>query len=80
MDEKEADDLDLAKSSVRRIAHSTTDRISDDAVLKIALQEEKRIKEKARLAELVADRAGRKTVREEDIMVVDEILSSDIKG
>lgn len=75
---KDATDLELTKSSVRRIAHGVTDRISDDAILRLAAQEENRIQEKVRLAELVADRAGRKTVMEEDMEVVDKILSSEV--
>lgn len=78
MDELTAQDTGLPVSSIRGISHDVVDRISDEAVTRIAYHQEKEIKEKVRLASIVANRAGRKTVREEDITVVEEILSSDI--
>jgi histone H3/H4 len=77
MDEKDGGDFRLSKHAIREIGHESVDRISDDAALKIALYEERRIQEMVRLAYLVAQRAGRKTVREEDIAVVKEAIDSD---
>lgn len=78
VDEKTAKDVRISKSGVRDMAHDVTGRVTDDACLRVAVQEERRIKEKFRLASIVAERAGRKTVREEDLVVVEQILSSDI--
>lgn len=78
VDEKTAKDVRVSKSGVRDMAHDVTDRVTDDACLRVALMEERRIKEIFRLSSIVAQRAGRKTVREEDVMAVLEILQSDI--
>lgn len=77
MDEKDGDDLQLSKHAIRQIGHESVDRISDDAALKVALYEERRIQEMMRLASLVAQRGGRKTVREEDVAVVKEAIDSE---
>ena len=77
-DEYSANDLGLGKTSVKNIAHEVTDRVTDDAAMRVMYQEEKRIKEKFRLAEIVANRAGRKTVKEDDLVVVEEILDSNL--
>jgi histone H3/H4 len=79
MDQKSAEDLCLTKNSIRSIAHDVTGRISDEALVRIAFEEERRIKEKVRLASVIADRAGRKTVMEEDVLVVEEILESGLE-
>lgn len=78
MDEKDGNDLRISKLAVREISHGVVDRISDDACLRIAMQEERRIQKKVQLASLVADRAGRKTVREEDLQVVENILNEQL--
>jgi histone H3/H4 len=80
VDEKTGKDVRISKSGVRDMAHDVSDRVTDEACLRVAVMEERRIKEIFRLANIVAERAGRKTVREEDIVVVMEILSSDISG
>jgi histone H3/H4 len=78
MDEKDGKDLRVSKRGVRDIAHEVTGRISDEACLRIALQEERRIQKKVKLAKTVADRSGRETVREEDLMVVENILDEQL--
>lgn len=78
MDEKDGKDLRVSKRGVRDIAHEVTSRISDEACLRIAMQEERRIQKKVKLAKMVADRAGRETVREEDLMVVENILDEQL--
>lgn len=78
VDEYNANDLDLGKRSIKNIAHGVVERVSDDAALRVAMQEERRIKEKFRLAKIIAKRAGRETVREEDLVIVETILESEI--
>lgn len=78
VDDKNANDFRLGKRSIKNIAHEVTDRVTDDAAMRVMYQEEKRIKEKFRLAEIVANRAGRKTVKEDDLVVVEEILDSNL--
>jgi len=78
MDELDGDDVKLSKRQVRNISHEVVDRISDEALLRIAFQEQRRIKKKVELAKQVAEREGRKTVREEDLMVVDNILDTEL--
>lgn len=77
-DEYEASDLKLGKRSVKNIGHEVCDRITDDAAIRVAYEEEKRIKEMFRLANIVSKRAGRQTVREDDIRVVKQILGSEL--
>lgn len=60
----------LSKGSVKTIGHEFTDRITDDAVLRVLAHEEERIKKVFRLAEIMAKHAGRKTIKEEDIRLV----------
>lgn len=78
VDEKTAQDFRLGKRSVKNIAHEVADRVTDDAALRVMYQEEKRIKEKFRLARIVAKRAGRETVREDDLRVVEHILDGEL--
>jgi len=78
VDEYDANDLELGKRSIKNIAYGVTDRVSDDAALRVAYQEEKRIKEKFRLAKIIAKRAGRETIREDDLRVVETILESEL--
>lgn len=64
-------DLKLSKSQVKRIGDEAIgSRISGDAAKRIAFEEEERIKKIYRLAEMVAQNAGRKTVQEEDVRLV----------
>ncbi len=77
-DEYSANDLGLGKTSVKNIAHEVVDRVSDDAIMRVMYQEENRIKEKFRLAKIVASRAGRQTIREDDLRVVEQILESEL--
>jgi histone H3/H4 len=67
-------DLSLSAGNVRSCIHDVADRVSGDAVKRMAYQEEQRIKKKTRAAKVVANHAGRETVREEDIRVVESII------
>lgn len=79
MDEINADDVRLSVSGVKELGHEAgVDRVSKEAATRIAFQEEKRIKEKMKLAQTVAKRAGRETVREEDLHVVEQILNAEL--
>ena len=73
-------DVRLQVQAIKDIGHDSTKhgRISKDAAIRVALQEEHRIQEKFRLAEILAERAGRKTVKEVDIRTVDQILNADL--
>lgn len=73
-------DVRLQVQAIKDIGHDSTKngRISKDAAVRVALQEERRIQEKFRLAEILAERAGRKTVKEVDIRTVDQILNADL--
>lgn len=74
------DDVRLPVRAIKDIGHGSTKhgRISKDAAIRIALQEEKRVQEKFRLAEILAEKAGRKTIKEEDIRTVDQLLNADL--
>lgn len=80
MVEETGDDVQLSVNQVRNIGHSSTNhkRLSKDACIRVALEEEQRIKEIMRLAENVAKIAGRKTVKEEDVRAVYQFLESDL--
>lgn len=70
MTELDGHRLQLSKGNVKRIMRSQTDRVSDDAALQVAHEEQDRIKRVTRLAIALAEHAGRKTVQEEDIRMV----------
>jgi len=79
MDEISADDVRLSVGGVKELGHEAgVDRVSKEAATRIAHQEEKRFKEKMKLAQTVAKRAGRETVREEDLQVVEQILQAEL--
>lgn len=74
------EDITLTIRALKSIGHESTKhgRISKDAALRVAHQEEARIKEKFRLAEILAEQAGRKTVKEQDIRTVETMLAADL--
>lgn len=79
MDEHTADDVRLSVKGIKDMGHEAgVERMSKDAAVRIAFQEEKRVKEKLKLAHTVAKRAGRETVREEDLHVVEQILQAEL--
>lgn len=69
-----ANDLNLSKRQVKEIMHEYTDRVSDDAAIRIAYQAEQRIMRKTRAAKMVASSNGRETVKEQDIRLVENII------
>jgi histone H3/H4 len=79
-DDLEANDVSLSIRAIKNIGHSSTKhgRISKDAALRVGYQEQNRIQEKFRLAEILAEKAGRKTIKEEDIRTVEMMLSADL--
>lgn len=80
MVENNGNDVALGVQTIKEVGYESTtnERISKDAAIRIALEEEHRIKEIMRLAEIIAKRAGRKTVKEEDVRVVYQMLESDL--
>lgn len=76
----DGNDVTLSVQSIKNIGHGSTKhgRISKDAAIRVAYQEEQRIQEKFRLAEVLAERAGRKTIKEEDIRTVNMMLDADL--
>lgn len=73
-------DVDLSVRAVKSIGHQSTKhgRISKDAAIRVAYQEQIRIQEKFRLAEILAEKSGRKTIKEEDIRTVETMLNADL--
>jgi len=67
--------IQLSKRQVKGIMHEHSGRVSDDAAIKMAHIAERSIHRKARAAALVAQSNGRKTVKEEDIRVVENIIN-----
>lgn len=74
------DDVALSVRAIKNIGHGSTKhgRISKDAALRVAYQEQQRIQEKFRLAELLAEKSGRKTIKEDDIRTVEMMLDADL--
>ena len=79
-DDITGNDVRLSVRAIKEIGHdSTTEgRISKDAAVRIAYQEQQRIAEKLRLAEVLAKKEGRKTVKEEDVRTVEQLLDSEL--
>lgn len=78
--ELSGDEVSLSTRAIKNIGHGSTKhgRISKDAAIRVAYQEEQRIQEKFRLAEILAERAGRKTIKEDDIRTVEMMLDADL--
>jgi histone H3/H4 len=77
-DNKDGNDYQITKHNVESLAHDMVDRVSDDAVLRVMAEEEPRIKEVFRRAQILAQHAGRKTVREEDVRMVYSYMDSEL--
>ena len=73
-------DVRLSVRSIKEIGHdSTTEgRIAKDASIRVAYHEQKRIAEVLRLAEILAKKEGRKTVKEEDVRTVYQMLEAEV--
>lgn len=71
-------DIHLSKRNVKDIVHEHADRVSDDAAIRMAYDAELEIHDKARAAKLIANSRGRETVKEEDVVLVNNIL--DVMG
>lgn len=67
MMEKKSSDLKLSKMAVKRIGHEINGRITDDAALRVALEEEERMKEIFRMAQDFANHDGREGIQEDDV-------------
>ena len=78
MVDENGNDVSLGITNIKNIGHDVNGRISDDAVIRVALQEQRRIKKKFELAKKAAQHAGRETIREEDILVVEQFMSEEL--
>ena len=71
----DGNDVELSKRTVKGVMHEHSGRVSDDAAIRMAYILEREIHQMARAASLVAKSNGRKTIKEEDIRVVENIVS-----
>jgi histone H3/H4 len=67
-------DIQLSKRNVKTIMREFTDRVSDDAAIRVAYQSEQRIMKKTRAAKMVARQNGRETIKEDDVRLVENIV------
>lgn len=74
MTEKDGDDLRISKRSVKGVMKDVTDRVSDDAAIRLTSQVERMVKKKTQAAKVIAESQDRVTVREEDVRKVEEIV------
>ena len=72
--DRTGNDINLSKRNVKAVMHEHSDRVSDDAAIRMAYEAELDIHDKARAAKLVANSRGRETVKEEDIVLVNNIM------
>lgn len=70
MMDKNGKEIDISKRSVKGIGHRFNDRITDDACLRVAMELESQAEDIFRNAQVMAEHAGRKTIKEEDVMLV----------
>lgn len=79
-EDKTGNDVQLSVRNVKKIAHGATsnERVTKDAAVRVALEEQKRMQELFRKAELLAQKEGRKTVKEEDVRVARQLMTSDL--
>lgn len=76
--DRNGNDINLSKRNVKSIVHEHADRVSDDAAIRMAYEAELELHDKARAAKLVANSRGRQTVKEEDVVLVNNII--DVMG
>jgi len=76
--DRDGNDINLSKRNVKGIVHEHAERVSDDAAIRMAYEAELALHDKARAAKLVANSRGRKTVKEEDVVLVNNIV--DVMG
>jgi histone H3/H4 len=77
MSEKSANDVELSKRNVKNIMHGVNSRVSGDAATHMAFMLEERVVNITRSAQVIAQAAGRQTIKEDDIrkaMRVNEIM------
>lgn len=79
-DDTTGNDVQLSVRNVKKIAHGATsnERVTKDAAIRVALEEQKRMQEIFRKSELLAKKEGRKTVKEEDVRVARQLMMSDL--
>lgn len=68
--DKNGKEVELSKRNMKDIGHRFSGRITDDAAIRVCLELERQSEEIWRAAETLAEHAGRKTIKEEDIMKV----------
>lgn len=74
-DEIEDDDVQFSSYSIKKIGQQAgVDRMSDSAALRVAYEQQREIQNLLQAAQIIANQAGRKTVREEDVIAVKEIV------
>lgn len=73
MMDQQGGEFRLSKHGIKEIGHEYNDRITDDAVLRVMMEEEERIKKIFRLSQVIARQAGRKTIKEQDVRTVYQI-------
>jgi len=71
----DGNDISLSKRAVKGVMHEFSDRVSDDAAIRVAYQAEQRVMKKTRAAKMVAQQNGRETIKEEDVRLVENILA-----
>lgn len=72
--DRNGNDIQLSKGNVKSIIHEHAERVSDDAAIRMAYEAELDMHKRARAAKLVANGKGRKTVKEEDVVLVANIM------
>lgn len=72
--DRDGNNVELSKRNVKAIMHQHNERVSDDAAIHMAFEMERMINRKTRAAALVAQSKGRKTIKEEDVRVVNNIM------
>lgn len=75
----DAHELTLTKSSVKRLVKDETgDRVTGDAIRRVMLIEERRMRRLARAAKAVKDESGRATIQEGDVLTAERLLEGEI--
>jgi histone H3/H4 len=74
-DKIDAEDVQFSDYAIKQIGQKAgVERMSDMAARRVSFEQEREIQSLLSAAQVVANAAGRKTVREEDILRVKEIV------
>jgi len=77
--EVETKELEITKKSIKKLGRQVgVNRMTDDAAVRVAYQYETTIRTRLKMAQMIAEHAGRETIKEQDLMLVDRLIQGGV--